>query len=174
MDQNEIRILEQLDAMLQEPEIAGRIESIAQRVHDRFLESSEPLAWESIPLEIYQGRLPEFIRSSWIFILREGEASGAERHPNSHQRVMAWRGSGDLQIRQSTDWESHVLTDDFKLDPGKRWATIPVNVWHQAVVGPGRHWIVVSFHTATEKELIEERPDDPDAERFKQRVYREC
>jgi hypothetical protein len=57
------------------------------------------MAWEPIPLSIYGNALPAMIRSIWVFILRAGTNTGAERHPNSHQRMMSFEGSGDMQIR---------------------------------------------------------------------------
>lgn len=49
----------------------------------------------------------------------------------------------------------------------RRWASIPLNVWHQAVVFH-KNWVVVSFHTALTHELIEERPD---GDVTRQRLY---
>jgi len=171
MDGNERDILQNIDSLLQEKLIASHINEIANRVEKNFQNSSQALAWEDIPLTVYQGRLPEMICSSWVFLLRADSSSGAERHPNSRQRVMSWRGRGDLQIWNQDRWESHILLPDFREPVENRWASIPEYVWHQAVVGPGNHWIVVSFHTAKTEELIEERPDPIDAKSFRQRVY---
>ena len=51
-----------------------------------------------------------------------------------------------------------------------RWASIPPNTWHRAVVS-GRQWVVVSFHTVPDHELIEERLHETDAELTHQRRY---
>jgi hypothetical protein len=117
------------------------------------------LAWEPVPLDLYPGPLPKSIRSSWVFILRAGTATGAERHPNSHQRMMSYRGLGDFQTRTESEWSSHFLKSDPSLPLEAQWISIPPLVWHQAVV-PAENWVVVSFHTASEDELIEERPSD--------------
>jgi len=172
MDEKEIALLLQIDALLREAFVAQHLNAIADSVEQKFQQSSDPLSWKDVPLEIYQGRLPEGIQSSWVFLLRSDSASGAERHPNSHQRVTAWRGAGDLQIWVNEQWQSNVLIPEFRLPVEKRWASIPVNTWHQAVVGPGKHWIVVSFHTAPTGELIEERPNRKEANRFEQRTYK--
>ncbi len=46
-------------------------------------------------------------------------------------------------------------------DPTKpidaRWVSIPQNQWHQAVAAEG-DWVMISFHTVTERDLIEEHP----------------
>ncbi len=152
-------ILESLDAAVRCESAISRIDEIVFRVelalHQRL---DDLLAWEPIPLKIYSSYLPAIIRSSWVFILRANAITGAERHPNSHQRMMSYRGSGDFQTRTEGDWCSHFLKSDKSVQLEERWISIPPNVWHQGVV-QGENWVVVSFHTAAEDDLIEERPD---------------
>jgi hypothetical protein len=139
-----------------------------------------PLAWEPMPLATYGGTLPNMICSSWVFILRAQTRTGAERHPNSHQRMMSYRGSGDLQIwtdesvpsNEGKGWCSNPLVSDPEARIESRWVSIPPNIWHQAVV-PEENWVVVSFHTVAEGELMEERPDAADTELTHQRRYME-
>ena len=170
---NENTILTLLDELLRQPSAHAVIEPIASRVVARL--RANPilaLAWEPVPLDTYGNELPTFIRSSWVFVLRGDSASGAERHPNSHQRVMAYRGDGDLQIRTGNEWQSHMLTSNPLAPLESRWASIPPKVWHQAVVS-GTDWIVVSFHTVADFELIEERPGEPNADSTRKRKYLE-
>jgi len=173
MNNEEREFLGSINQILQDPAVAEQIDRIADEVEAKFSGTDKALAWETVPLEIYKGKLPQSIRSSWVFLLREGSNSGAERHPNSHQRVRSWRRTGDFQIWLDNRWKSHVLLDDFNAPIEDQWGSIPVNVWHQAVVAPGQHWIVVSFHTATSDELIEERPDPADEKHMQRRVYTE-
>jgi len=157
-DQEEARILAALDLAVGAAPARARIEAIVARAGRRLRESpGEPLAWEPVPLDVYTSPLPEAIRSSWVFVVRGGTATGAERHPNSHQRMMSYRGSGDFQTRAGGDWRSHLLTSDPAAPIEGRWISIPPGVWHKGVV-PGADWVVVSFHTATQLELVEERP----------------
>ena len=168
MNDQEKHVLKRLNHLLRQPHVTQQIDAIADRVEQNFAESNDGLAWETVPLEIYGKDLPEFIRSSWVFILRKGSASGAERHPNSHQRVRSWRRGGDFQVRTGDEWESHDLKNDFDLPIEQQWASIPVNTWHQAVVPSTGHWVVVSFHTVDAEELIEEREE---ATELRQRTY---
>ncbi len=171
MDQEESRILEVLDLAVGAEAIRPKIEAIVARVEQKLRERpDEVLAWEPIPLDSYTVPLPETIQSSWVFILRASTTTGAERHPNSHQRMMSYRGSGDFQTRTEGDWCSHRLTSDPTAPIGERWISIPPSVWHQGVV-PGENWVVVSFHTVAEHELIEERPVADTAEDVRQRTY---
>lgn len=163
MDPGEIRILEALDAAVRSKAIKPKLDAIAARVETKLRErGGDVLAWEPVPLDLYAGPLPKSIRSSWVFILRAGLATGAERHPNSHQRMMSYRGSGDFQTRTGSEWRSHFLKSDPSLPLEEQWISIPPLVWHQAVV-PAENWVVVSFHTASEEELIEERPSENDS-----------
>jgi hypothetical protein len=116
--------------------------------------------------------VPGGIRSGWVFLLRADVATGAERHPNSRQRMMSYRGAGDLQTRPGECWESHHLYSDPRLPLQQRWISIPENIWHQAVT-PAANWVVVSFHTVPGEELVEERPDPTGSGSTQQRKYLE-
>ena len=171
MDQEESRILEALDLAVRSEAIRPKIEAIVARVEQKLRERpADVLAWEPIPLDLYTAWLPGTIRSSWVFILRANTTTGAERHPNSHQRMVSYRGSGDFQTRPEGDWLSHQLKSDPTAPIAERWISIPPRVWHQGVV-PGENWVVVSFHTVAEHELIEERPDMDTPDAVRQRPY---
>jgi len=166
--------LQLLDDLFWQPSATAIIEPIVSRVAAQLrADLNAPLAWEPVPLHAYGGKLPSFIRSSWVFVLRgNNSASGAERHPNSHQRVMSYRGEGDLQIKIDKEWQSHFLSSDRSAAFEARWVSIPPNTWHQAVVS-GADWVVVSFHTVGDSELIEERPDEKNPDSTRQRKYLE-
>ena len=173
MEQEESRILEALDLAVRSGAIRPKIDAIVARVEQKLRERPDDvLAWEPIPLDFYTAPLLETIRSSWVFILRANTTTGAERHPNSHQRMISYRGSGDFQTRPAGEWCSHLLTSDQTAPIAKRWISIPPNVWHQGVV-PGENWVVVSFQTAAERELIEERPVTEGNDAVRQRKYAE-
>lgn len=158
----ERRMLETLDAAVREPRARRAIDALADRLLAQLdADPSAAMTWAPVALDVYAA-LPTGIRSSWVFVLRRAASTGAERHPNSHQRVMSLRGSADLRTWETRaggrdEWRSHVLTSDPQASLEARWLSIPVNVWHEPVVG-GAHWTVVSFHTVEAAELIEERP----------------
>ena len=158
----ELEVLGSLDRAVRSPAAAAKIDAIVSTVRKHLAENpGAALAWETIPLPVYDLPLPASIRSSWVFILRANTSTGAERHPNSVQRMVAREGDGDFQTRTGQRWESHFLTSDLSAPLERRWISIPVDVWHQGVV-PEHDWVVVSFHTATETDLIEEREEtDP-------------
>ena len=169
MTKEERSVLEALDKIVQSENVRGKILPIVERVRADLGRNPDALmAWEPVALETF-GALPPAIRSGWVFILRAGSDTGAERHPNSHQRMMTFDGTGDMKIdaigtpndvetESEIAWRSHILVSDLSAPVEKRWVSIPQNIWHRPVIPKGADWVVVSFHTVPATELIEERP----------------
>ena len=177
-DMTERAILVGLDQILQSEKVRTMIRPVVERVRAKlFRETSAFMAWEPIPLTTYGGTFPDAIKSSWVFVLRAGANTGAERHPNSHQRMMSFQGSGDMQVQAGSSapknegWQSNMLISDSNARLEKRWISIPHNVWHQPVISEEAEWVVVSFHTVPAEELIEERPETSGPDRTKQMRY---
>src|SRR5437588_12324271 len=100
MRAEERSLLEELDAMVGAEEIRAQIHPIVERVRTELARNEKAqMTWEPVPLAVYSGALPSGIRSSWVFVLRGGATTGAERHPNSHQRMMSFEATGDLQVQ---------------------------------------------------------------------------
>lgn len=172
MTAEERSLLEVLDTIVRPEEVRAQIYSIVERVRTELARNkTAQMTWEPIPLTIYGGTLPSGIRSSWVFVLRGGATTGAERHPNSHQRMMSFQGSGDMQTGEPAQWQSNALVSDPEAPLERRWISIPPNVWHRPVVGANADWTVVSFHTVAPEELIEERPDSGSKDGTKQMKY---
>jgi hypothetical protein len=172
MTREERSRLESLDAVLRSDNVREQIRPIVERVRAELARKKEALmAWEPIPLTVFDRALPSEIRSAWVFVLRAGADTGAERHPNSHQRMMSFEGSGDLQTGEHGKWQSNFLVSDPDAPLERRWISIPTNVWHRPVINAETDWAVVSFHTVSAEELIEERPDDSREAGTRQMTY---
>jgi hypothetical protein len=164
--------LESLDAVLRSEDVREQIRPIVERVRAELARKKEALmTWEPIPLAVFGRKLPAGIRSAWVFVLRAAADTGAERHPNSHQRMMSFEGSGDMQTGALGQWQSNALVSDPEAPLERRWISIQPNVWHRPVVGRDADWTVVSFHTVLADELIEERPDSGSKDGTKQMKY---
>jgi hypothetical protein len=176
METEERARLEKLDAIVRSDELRAKISPIVDRVCAALSQKPEALmTWEPIAVEIFGQTLPPEIRSGWIFVLRAGADTGAERHPNSHQRMLTLRGTGDMKTESKKgelrikkdekviDWQSNVLVSYPSAPLERRWISIPPNVWHRPVVGPDVDWVVISFHTVPAEELIEEKLDESGA-----------
>jgi hypothetical protein len=167
---SEREVLAVLDRAVNDAQLGRSVEPIVRRVQAALTANvTVNEAWEPIPLELYRDPLPAGIKSSWVFVLRANLASGAERHPNSHQRVTSYRGHGDFQVHDG-EWKSHFLVSDAAAPLERKWVSIPPYTWHQAVV-PASDWVVLSFHTVRAEELIEERPASTDLGLTRQRRY---
>ena len=161
MTKEERSRLEALDRALRCEDVREHIRSVLVRVREQLARRKDALMrWEPFPLDVLATVLPAEIRSAWVFVLRAGADTGAERHPNSHQRMMSFEGSGDLQTGEPGKWHSNVLVSNPDSPLEQRWISIPPNVWHRPVIDPAVDWAVVSFHPGPAEELIEERPDD--------------
>jgi hypothetical protein len=169
MTKEERSVLNGLDKIVRSEKVRAQILPIIERVRADLARKPDALmAWEPIVLETFGG-LPPAIRSGWVFILRAGSDTGAERHPNSRQRMMSFEATGDLQTdaksternvqtESEIEWQSNFLVSDPDAPLERRWISIPKNVWHRPVIPKGADWVVVSFHTVLAAELIEERP----------------
>jgi hypothetical protein len=170
MTKEERSVLETLDKIVKSHEVRSYILPIVKRVCEDLARKPDALmTWEPVALETFGGNLPPAIQSGWVFVLRSGADTGAERHPNSHQRMMTFAGTGDMKIdakgtpndvetESEIAWRSHILISDSDAALERRWISIGKNIWHRPVIPTGADWVVVSFHTVPADELFEERP----------------
>lgn len=170
MTDNERTLLQALDTIMQSEKVRTQILPIVDRLREELGRKPNALmTWEPVALETFGDGLPSAIQSGWVFVLRAGTDTGAERHPNSHQRMMTFAGTGDMKMdatgrtndvedESEIAWHSHVLVSDVNAPLERRWISIAKNIWHRPVIPSGSSWAVVSFHTVPADELIEERP----------------
>jgi hypothetical protein len=156
--------LKTLDTIMREQRIRGEIDAITAKLVSKLNQTpGQQLAKEPVRLDLFGEKLPGDSRACWVYLTRAPSATGEERHPNSHQRTISYQGKGDLQLRQVpvlgdlSEWKRNVLLSDLFSRLEFRWISIPPNNWHKAVASEG-DWVMVSFHTAPENELIEEHP----------------
>jgi hypothetical protein len=148
-----------------------RFDSIQRRVAATLERNSRaPQAWEPLPLELFESGLPDGIRSCWIFRLRAGETFGAERHPNSHQRSVALRGTATFEVFDGRAWVAKQLCTDTPEPLRDSWISIPPGQWHRIRIGPS-DFTSCSFHTAKAEELVEETPVGDDLAVTRKRLY---
>src|SRR4029453_835027 len=159
MTQEERSRLESIDTLLRAETVPEQIRPIVERVRAELAREKEAvMTWEPVPLTVFGRALPGEIRSAWVFVLRAGVDTGAERHPNSHQRMLTYAGTGDMKIdikeapnevvsESEIVWPPNILVSAPVAPLEHRWISIPKNIWHRPVVPKGNNWVVVSFHT---------------------------
>ncbi len=164
-------LISALDEVVGRDSAAGKVREALRRVLKQLDISAGQMAWEILPLSVFGRPLPESIRSTWVFVIRAGADTGAERHPNSHQRSLSLTGSGIFEVRKTGVWIPHSLVSTEHATAKQRWVSIPPATWHRLTAGP-EPWGMLSFHTVNPEELIEERPvdqNDLDGETYQER-----
>jgi mannose-6-phosphate isomerase-like protein (cupin superfamily) len=137
-------------------ELVTRADVVAtiERLKVELRASEEPFVWATIDV----GNLPDIpdeIQSAWIFALRAGRWSGAHYHPNSVQHMAVIEGRGRSRVGGTTG-EMVPLGDGAS---GERWFVIEPGVPHEFFPLDG-DMIVMSFHTAAARELLEVSASD--------------
>lgn len=128
-----------------------------------------------IPVErVLDGSIPPVedpVRLCRLFLLRRGARMATpERHRNSVQRLVSWRGVGrihqgapgggpdDLRPREIRGPRGGSLgggwADDGELSAC--WDIVPPGVWHYPEAGVEQDWATVTFHSAGEGEIVDE------------------
>ena len=111
-----------------------------------------------VSLSVFGDNLPSEIKSCRVFALRAGLASRTECHPNSHQRMLSLAGTGEIKVFDGLEPHTVSLRSDRGGPLELRWGSLQENIWHQPIAGP-KDWVVLTFHTAIEAELIDEYRD---------------
>lgn len=123
-----------------------------ERMREELGRSQEPFAWSVIDLEPVRGRLPEYIKSGWIFFLKEGVPSGCHYHPNSIQHMVVVKGQGMSKVGGENKMMARLGAPDQSLED--IWYVIGEGVPHE-FFPEGEDMVVVSFHTCEADELEE-------------------
>jgi len=82
MDATSDSVILLLDEIVREGSASTRVRETLERVQRQLAATDGPMAWETVPLSVFAKPLPGAVRSCWVFVLRAGAATGAERHPN--------------------------------------------------------------------------------------------
>jgi len=148
----EEKLLQILDDRVRRTDLTLQIRQVKQQLEDdpSILAGTVPLS-----LKIFGEDLPKMIRSARLFSLRAQTEFKTERHPNSLQRVVSLEGDGEIEVKDSSNPLVLSLVSGANLELSKRWASVERNIWHQPRAG-NSDWVVLTFHEATEKELIDQ------------------
>lgn len=103
------------------------------------------------------------VRLCRLFLLRRGARMAVpERHRNSVQRLVSYRGSGSIQqgvpggdpegLRARTIRSPGADESDL----ARHWDIVPPGVWHFPEADGGEDWATVTFHSAAEGEIVDE------------------
>lgn len=157
MDSCELKIISFLNEVLGNKSIRKIIDLAVSRAKEKFAQNTAPSITETIPLSIFGNRLPKEINLCRLFILKANTKSKIERHTNSYQRTFTLYGEGNTKILGNNAWKSNVRKNSGS-SVEDRWLSVPENTWHQPIA-LSADWITITFHTASESEIIDEYKD---------------
>ena len=150
----EKNILENLDNLLKKKNIISLIAPIINEVKKELEQKQVVSITKNIPVESFGSELPASINLCRLFILKANTKSKIERHTNSYQRTYTLYGEGDTKIFENNVWKSNVRKSSGS-SIEDRWLSVPDNTWHQPI-SFSDGWITITFHTASESEIIDE------------------
>lgn len=103
------------------------------------------------------------VRLCRLFLLRRGERMAVpERHCNSLQRLVSYRGSGSIHEGvpggDPVGLRARAICSPGADDSGlaRHWDIVPAGVWHFPEADGGEDWATVTFHSAAEGEIVDE------------------
>lgn len=168
---NKDAVVTELAILLNDPLVKTTLSPILARVEQALAANTfAPQSWEPVPLDVFGAALPSSIKSCWVFILRAGARFGAERHPNSHQRTIALRGSAVFEVIEDNTWAPYPISASGNSEANSQSVSIPAGTWHRIRIGP-ENLVSFSFHTSPAHELIEETPVSDDLSVTQKRLY---
>jgi hypothetical protein len=129
--------------------------SFAQTVNqlrEAISQSSEPFVWSVIDLNSIAVKLPEEIKSCWIFVLKKDVPSGCHYHPNSVQHMVMIKGQGMSRVGGTSKKILQFGSANASLEDV--WYVIGEGVPHE-FYPKDEDMIVVSFHTCEADQLEE-------------------
>lgn len=120
------------------------------------------------------------VRLCRLFLLRRGARMAVpERHRNSVQHLVSYQGSGSIHQgvpdggvpgRGPEALRPRAITSPGAKGPahrdctvaditglGRHWDIVPEGVWHFPEAAEDRDWATVTFHSAAEDEIVDER-----------------
>jgi hypothetical protein len=127
------------------------IHSLVDSLKTQLPQTSEPFVWSTIDLQSI-ARLPDSIRSCWIFVLKKDVPSGCHYHPNSIQHMVMVEGEGTSKVGPESRQMKLFGDPDSSLEDV--WYVIPEGMPHE-FFPKGQDLVVLSFHTCTSDELEE-------------------
>ena len=90
--------LPQLNEAVEELLTRASFHQLVDSLKAKLPHTAEPFVWSTIDPESITVRLPETIKSCWIFVLKKDVPSGCHYHPNSIQHMVMIEGEGSSLV----------------------------------------------------------------------------
>lgn len=123
-----------------------------EHLREEINHSPESFVWSVIDLSSIACKLPESIRSCWVFVLKQAVSSGCHYHPNSIQHMVTISGQGMSKV--AGEYKRMLQFGSSNDSLADIWLVIGKSVPHEFF--PEKEaMVVVSFHTCAANELEE-------------------
>ena len=157
MNQDEEKLFTSLEEVLNDKFIASLINESVLNIRLELPKIDSISITKTIPINKFNGLVPSQFKLCRIFALKANTKSKIERHTNSYQRTFTLCGEGDTKILENNIWKSNIRKSSGS-SAEDRWLSVPENTWHQPIA-LSTDWITITFHTASESEIIDEYKD---------------
>lgn len=170
---SDAQLIEQLHALVfQNAETQALIEEGFNRALVQFDEPDYALPYVSynLPITHFEALLSPEERGRVglcrVFILKAGcQMPKAEIHRNSIQRLVSYKGNGAIHSSQPGGVDKSFVPCAIQspLDATTPytdcWDVVPKNTWHFPFAGEQEDWFTVTFHSASEADIIDEHAE---------------
>jgi hypothetical protein len=136
-----------------------RIEQLSEEIDH----SRQSFVWSVIDLNLIDRKLPECIRSCWLFVLKKEVWSGCHYHPNSIQHMVMVNGRGVSKVAGIQKRMIQFGSSNNRL--AEIWNVIDKGVPHE-FFPEDSNMVVISLHTCEATEL-----EEVDCETGEKRLY---
>lgn len=129
---------------------------------------AQPFASYNIPIEHFENNIADqqkgMVGLCRVFILRAGcKMPNPEIHRNSIQRLVSFTGKGAIHSASSGGVDMTFKacaisspTPNAQMNIESAWDVVPENTWHFPVADDSEDWFTVTFHSASEADIIDE------------------
>lgn len=172
-DDDSLPLLRRLHArVFADPEVRTVLDAGFARLAVQLETRAEPPhATCTVPIELFTaasenrvaGGRHDRIRLCRLFLLRRGARMAVpERHRNSVQRLVSYRGRGSIHQGVAGGGPEGLRARAIcSPDPdgsglARHWDIVPAGVWHYPEADGGKDWATVTFHSAAEGEIVDE------------------
>ncbi|HET9590420.1 MAG TPA: hypothetical protein VFO91_16655 [Anaerolineales bacterium] len=137
-----------VEFLINQKSFVERIEQLSEEIDH----SHESFVWSVIDLVFIDRKLPECIRSCWLFVLKKDVWTGCHYHPDSIQHMVMVNGQG---VSKVAGIQERMIQFGSSNNPlADIWYVIDKGVPHE-FFPEDSNMVVISFHTCEAKELEE-------------------
>ena len=171
VSQTDKQLIEQLHTLVfNDPESNAALDSAFNSALAIFEQPdySLPYASYNLPITLFEDKLADeqkgMVGLCRVFILRAGcKMPRPEIHRNSIQRLVSYKGEGAICSASpggvDMTFKACAIASPTAEQPSTietSWDVVPSNTWHYPLAGTEEDWFTVTFHSATEDEIIDE------------------